>query len=220
MHHGDDHRVGAGIVLGVTTSVLPGTAPAHLSSPANVGWLAANGAETVTPVPTQLRPCLGHDPRVGAAHVLGGGPGVLKGQAVPLEALAFDGRDIRHEVRHSIQQAEEYQLRLHIQPAQFFRAHPGQLVLSRNRHIQLPHGQHTARRVSGLGGQPLLVPALHLSPVQRVACEDMRNSLASFVHSLFRSDIVALFYNMKRTDFSATANPFRRHQLGNEWMAV
>ena len=141
-------------------------------------------------VPTELGPGLGHYAGFGAAHVLRGGSGVLEGQPVPLDVAAVNVRHVHNEVRNAVQQTEEDGFAFNAKAAKVVGVQPGQGMVGRDRHVKLPQREHPAGRVAGLSGQPFLVAPLHLAPVHRVPGEYVGYSLASVVHSPFRSVVI------------------------------
>ena len=121
VHHGDDHRVGPGIMLGTALG-----APAHLAAAGEVGGMAADSAKAVAVVPAQLRPCLRHEAGVGAAHVFGGGTCVLERQAVSLDVAPLRGGNVDDEMRHAVEEAEKNGHRLHVESLYLLRLNPDQ----------------------------------------------------------------------------------------------
>ena len=178
MDYRDHHRVGAGVMLGVALG-----AAAHLAAAGDGGGVAADGAKPVPAVPAKLRPRLRHNPRFGAAEILGGGSGVLKSRAALLHRAPVNGGYVHHEVRQSVHQTQKDGLGVHIQPPQVVHIQPSQGLPRGYRDVQLPHREHPAGRANGLGGEPLLIAPRHFAPIHRVAGENVGDCLASIVHS-------------------------------------
>jgi hypothetical protein len=86
-------------------------------------------------------------------------------------------RDIDGEVGYAVDLAEEHR-RTSI-PKRSIRRSASQAVLSRaDQHIELPERQETAPRICRLGLKPLLITALDITAVKRVASKYM------WVHAL------------------------------------
>ena len=181
----DNHRVGPGIVFGVAL-----WAPAHLSSPSDVGRVAAHGTEAVSIVPAKLSAGLGNDPGVRPAHVFGGRPGVLKGQQSPVLKLRrrmLVAGYVGDEVGHAIQQAEEYWFRLNTKTLQFPGVEPGESLAwgGGDGYVQVCHRQHLACRVLRRPLDPFLVAAFPLAPVKWIGGVYVGN-INILVHNLVR----------------------------------
>ena len=169
--HHDDHRVGAGEVLGVAG----GTSP-HTPAPGDEGLLATHRAEAVSAVPRHLGPGLGNQPRFQRAQVLPGRPGILKLPLPAVAKLAYYGIlscHIDHEMGPVSVGAQEEAVRIDPQPGLFVGGEPPKdwdLTLG-DEDVQVGNGQESALRVLLLVLDPLFIPAFPLTPVQGIAGE-------------------------------------------------
>ena len=142
-------------------------------------------------VPVQVGPGVGDDPRLLSAEELGGRPRVLVspfGRVLQLGGCAAVGRDVDDEVGHLPQEPQEDGISVDSQPVQVPGAQPPQACAGalHDGYVQLPHGKEPAGGITGPVEEPLLVPALGLSPVEGIAGVDVGDLRSDVAHGLFQ----------------------------------